>query len=79
MADLKLPKLPDRTPVKLVLTLPSDLARALGDYQTIYNDRYVASEPLSELAIHMLAAFLAGDREFAKAREARIRAQSGDG
>lgn len=79
MADLKLPKLPDRTPVKLVLTLPPELARALGDYQAIYNERYAASEPLCELAIHMLTAFLAGDREFAKARDARNKAQLGDG
>lgn len=44
MADLKRPKLPDRTPVKLVLTLPPELARALGDYQTIYNERYAAND-----------------------------------
>lgn len=79
MANLKLPKLPDRTPVKLALTIPADLAKALDDYRTIYNEHYSADEPLSELAIHMLAVFLAGDREFAKARNARGQAERRNG
>jgi hypothetical protein len=68
MADLKLPRLPERTPVKLTVALAPDLAAALEDYRAIYNERYKADEPLSELVPHMLAAFLAGDREFARAR-----------
>ena len=71
MADLKLSKLPDRTPVKLVVSIMPDLANALDDYRTIYNQRYATDEPLAELVPHMLATFLAGDREFARARDAQ--------
>lgn len=34
---LKPVKLPDRTPIKLALTITPDLARALGDYTASYN------------------------------------------
>lgn len=71
MAELKLPKLPDRTPVKLSIALPPDLGKALEDYRAIYNERFGTDEPLSELVPHMLAAFLASDRGFAKARKSR--------
>lgn len=69
MADLKLGKIPDRTPVKLAISIMPDLHRALVDYAAVYNDAYGQSEPLADLLPHMLAAFLASDREFAKARE----------
>ena len=69
MADLKLSKLPDRTPVKLTITVMPDLHLALGEYTVIYNEIYGQNEPLTELVPHMLAAFLAGDRGFAKARK----------
>lgn len=69
VADLKLPKLPERTPVKLAITVTPDLHRALTDYAAVYNEAYGQSEPLAELVPHMLAAFLASDRGFAKARE----------
>ena len=69
MADLKLPKLPDRTPVKLVVALPPELFKGLEDYRTIYNERYSAKEPLSELVAPMLDAFLSADKEFAKERK----------
>lgn len=69
MIELKLPKLPDRTPVKLTITVMPDLHHALSEYAAIYNETYGQSEPLAELVPHMLAAFLAGDRGFAKARK----------
>jgi len=69
MTDLKLLKLPDRTPVKLVVALPPDLFKNLEDYRTIYNERYNANEPLSELVPPMLDTFLSADKEFAKERK----------
>lgn len=72
MADIKLGKLPDRTPVKLTITVMPDLHHALSDYAAIYNKAYGQSEPLTELLPHMLAAFLASDKGFAKAREALV-------
>jgi hypothetical protein len=68
MVDLKLGKLPDRTPVKLTITVTPDLASALGDYTAIYSETYGQAEPLAELVPHMLAAFLASDRGFQKTR-----------
>ncbi|WP_068084103.1 DUF2274 domain-containing protein [Novosphingobium rosa] len=68
MADIKLGKLPDRVPVKLTISVSPDLHRALSEYAAIYNRAYGEEEPLVELVPHMLAAFLASDRGFAKAR-----------
>lgn len=73
MATLKLAKLPDRTPVKLTITVSPELHGALSDYAAIYNETYGQSEPLADLVPHMLAAFLTGDRGFAKAREGLAR------
>lgn len=69
MPEIKLAKLPDRTPVKLAITITPDLHRALNDYAAVYNETYGQSEPIAELVPHMLAAFLASDRGFSKARE----------
>lgn len=74
MAEIKLGKLPDRTPVKLSVTLSPELARELEDYRAIYNERFDADEPLPELVPHMLAAFLASDREFQRVRHVRRKA-----
>lgn len=69
MPEIKLAKLPDRTPVKLAITIAPDLHRALNDYAAVYSETYGQSEPIAELVPHMLAAFLASDRGFTKARE----------
>jgi len=70
VADLKLPKLPDRTPVRLTITIPPDLKQALDEYLTLYrvtyNDENVS---LTDILPAMLDAFLASDRGFAKARK----------
>ncbi len=68
MADLKLAKLPDRTPVKLAITVTTDLHRALSDYATLYASAYGREEPITELIPAMLAAFLESDRSFARGR-----------
>jgi hypothetical protein len=68
MADLKLAKLPDRTPIKLAITVPPDLHQALGEYAALYRETYGREEPLAELIPAMLGAFLDSDREFAKRR-----------
>ena len=71
MADLKLGKLPDRTPVKLAITVTPDLHRALIDYAALYANIYGSEETVAELIPAMLAAFLESDRGFAKARSPR--------
>lgn len=70
MADLRLPKLPDRTPVKLTISVSPDLHRALLDYAAKYAEQYGVEESIAELASAMLLRFLESDRGFARARAA---------
>lgn len=46
-----------------------DLHAALTEYIAVYKQTYGQDEPLVELVPYMLAAFLASDRGFAKARD----------
>ena len=72
MSDLKLGKLPDRTPVKITITVVPDLSRALIDYAEIYRSLYGQREKIEELIPFMLEKFLEADRGFAKvSRELR--------
>ena len=75
MVDLKLARIPDRTPVKLTITVLPDLHQALQDYARIYAETYGRDEPVSELVPAILSTFLDSDRAFAKARE-RLGARS---
>ncbi|MBC9030848.1 DUF2274 domain-containing protein [Sphingomonas sp. JC676] len=68
MPDLKLAKLPDRTPIKLAITVTPDLHQALSEYAALYSETYGRDEPVAELVPAMLGAFLDSDREFAKRR-----------
>lgn len=69
MSNLKLGKLPDRTPVKLTISVSPALSKALQQYADAYNEAYGGSEaePVSELVPYMLQSFLESDRGFAKA------------
>lgn len=69
MANLKLGKLPDRTPSKIIITVSADLSQALSDYAALYRQTYGESETVAELIPFMLVGFLEGDRAFAKARK----------
>jgi hypothetical protein len=69
MPELKLAKLPDRTPVKLTITVQPDLAQGLREYAAVYRATYGEAESVEELVPFMLASFLEGDRGFAKARK----------
>lgn len=70
MAELKLGKLPDRTPVKLTISVAPDLNQDLTDYAAAYRETYGEAESVTDLVPYMLRAFLDGDRGFAKARQA---------
>lgn len=69
MPDLKLGKLPDRTPVKITFTAPPDLNKALQAYAALYRETYGEAESVSELIPYMLLSFLDADRGFTKARK----------
>jgi hypothetical protein len=67
MAELRIAKLPDRTPIKLTISVLPDLHDALQDYAKIYAETYGQADAMADLIPAMLAAFLDGDREFQKA------------
>ena len=71
MNELKISKLPDRTPVKITITVNPDLAQALRDYAVEYERQYGAEESVMELIPFMLAAFIESDAGFKKARRDR--------
>ena len=68
MPELRLTKLPDRTPVKLTIVITPDLHLALSDYAELYRETYEQAETVPDLIPFMLQSFLDGDRAFAKAR-----------
>ncbi|RZF60636.1 DUF2274 domain-containing protein [Sphingomonas populi] len=70
MPDLKLARIPDRTPVKLTISISPDLSADLAGYATLYENAYGQKEAVSELIPYMLRAFLDSDRGFAKMRQA---------
>lgn len=72
MPELKLAKLPDRTPIKLTVIVTPDLNEALRDYAQLYAETYGVEETVAELIPAMLSAFLLSDRSFAKARERTV-------
>lgn len=61
---MRLPKLPDRTPVKLTTTLPPALAARLRAYADFYAETYGAREEVADLVPFMLEAFLEADIDF---------------
>lgn len=65
---IKLARLPDRTPLKMTITIMPDLDEALRAYAGYYKESYGKDEPLSTLIPAMLEAFLANDRDFAKSQ-----------
>ena len=68
MVDLKLAKLPDRTPVKLAISVTPDLHAALVAYAVLYAETYGSEEAVTELIPAMLANFLETDRAFVRSR-----------
>ena len=68
MPDLKLAKLPDRRPVKLVIQVLPDLDAALADYAAAYEAAYGTKESVTDLIPSMLENFLESDRSFMRNR-----------
>lgn len=68
MPELKLAKLPDRTPIKLAITVTPDLHQMLQQYAALYAETYEREESVTELVPAMLVAFLESDRNFVRSR-----------
>jgi len=73
MADIRLGRLPERTPVRLAINVTPELHRRLQAYGQVYAEAYQAEEPLAELIPAMLGAFLDSDREFLRRYSMRSR------
>ena len=71
MSGMRLARLPERTPVKVTISVSPELNAALADYAALYEETYGQAEPVQELIPAMLAAFLEGDRLFARRRRER--------
>ena len=74
MTELKLPRLPDRTLVKLTVVISPELHGQLGSYAEAYERAYGRSESVVDLIPYILQAFLDGDRSFARSRSASLKA-----
>jgi len=68
MVELKLARIPDRTPVKVTISVTPDLNDALAAYADVYRSTYGQAESVTDLIPYMLRSFLDGDRAFLLAR-----------
>lgn len=68
MPELRLSKLPDRTPIKISIWVAPDLHAALTAYADAYQATYGNIESVAELIPFMLGAFIAADSGFRKVR-----------
>ncbi|MCW3845977.1 DUF2274 domain-containing protein [Sphingomonas sp. LB-2] len=69
MPDLRLSRIPDRTPVKITISVLPNLHQALNDYAEAYRAAYGQAETVADLIPYMLQSFLESDRAFARARQ----------
>lgn len=67
--NLKVGPLPDRTPVKLSVSLDPDLNRDLADYARVHTRTYGKDVSVSELVPSMLRALMDADAGFKRARK----------
>lgn len=68
MRNIKLQRLPDGTPMKIVIAVLPDLHERLTAYAAAYAQTYGIEEPVADLIPAMLTAFLESDRAFARAK-----------
>jgi len=79
MPELRLPKLPERVPVKISISVAPDLHAALTAYADAYQATYGSAESVAELIPYMLTAFIESDSGFRKTRRDRDAAPNGSG
>ena len=77
MPELRLSKLPDRTPVKIGISVTPNLYAALTAYADTYQATYGSTENVAELIPYMLTAFIESDSGFRKARRRHNTASNG--
>ncbi len=67
---LRLEKIPERTPVKLTITLDRTTHALLAAYAEAYRSVYGVEEALADLIPFMLKQFVGSDQAFARMRAA---------
>lgn len=70
MPDLRLGRLPNRAPSKLTLNLWPELDEQLKLYAELHSAQTGVEVSAADIAPQMLADYIEGDREFAKALKA---------
>jgi len=70
MPQLKLARLPDRTPVKLTIAVTPDVHERLTSYADLYRETYGREEPVADLIPAMLTAFMDSDRALGRRKGA---------
>jgi hypothetical protein len=68
-AHLKLPRLPERTQIRLTFTVSPDLHRKLEAYADAYEQIYGQRESIATLIPSILEHFIASDRAFLQAQK----------
>ncbi|WP_188053639.1 DUF2274 domain-containing protein [Sphingosinithalassobacter sp. CS137] len=68
MPDLRLARIPDRTPVKIAIMVLPDLHQSLAAYAEAYRETYGETASVADLVPHMLQSFLDSDQVFARSR-----------
>lgn len=71
MHELKLGKLPDRTPVRIPISVSPVLNQKLAAYAGAYKEAYGDEEKVADLIPFMLEQFLDNDRQFKNIGKAR--------
>ncbi|HKQ10250.1 MAG TPA: DUF2274 domain-containing protein [Rhizomicrobium sp.] len=79
MQELKLAKLPDRTPVRIPITVSPVLNQKLAAYAGAYKEAYGDEEKVADLIPFMLEQFLDNDRQFKNIAKPRRARKSGSG
>ncbi len=69
MTSLKMKKIPDRTPVKITLSLSPGVHSDLLKYAEIYQHHHGRSEMPQVLAAQMIEIFMQSDSGFRKAKQ----------
>lgn len=76
MTELRLARLPDRTPVKISMSISPALNQKLSAYADAYKKSYGDEEKVADLIPFMLEQFLDGDRQFKSLGRTPRRAKS---
>lgn len=66
MTQIRLPRLPDRTPVRIAVSLSPELSIALNRYAVFYRTTYGNEEAVADLLPAIVGAFLESDKAFVR-------------